>query len=190
MSRANRRRTVTSNASASAGSTSATATAERTVKQARPAAQRPLAGAPGVDDGTRHISWRHCFVGWLVGEALLLLIANGGLDLANAAFGGTESADGGIVGVSSFVAVIVGGFVAARLAGQWGMYQGVVVAIGFIATGALFQFAVEASLVHTALTTGSHHLVDLGPMRIDNVVSGDLLALFGGSVGGLLARRR
>lgn len=179
-------------APAAGGSATATAAAPSTPKRPSPQVRRsPVAGAPGVDDGARHISWRHCFVGWLVGEALLLLLANGGLDLANVAFGGTgDRADGGIVGVSSFVAVIVGGFVAARLAGQWGLYQGVVVAVGFIATGALYQFAVEASLVHTALTTGSHNLVDLGPMRIDNVVSGDLLALFGGSVGGLLARRR
>ncbi|HEV3123105.1 MAG TPA: hypothetical protein VG266_00840 [Candidatus Dormibacteraeota bacterium] len=189
MSRANRRRAATSTASASGGATVATVAPEHSVKPARPT-PRPTSGAPGAADAGGHISWRHCLIGWVVGEALLLLIANVGLDLANAAFGGTDRADGGIVGVASFVAVIVGGFVAARLAGQWGMYQGVVVAIGFIATGALYQFAVEASLVHTALTTGSHNLVDLGPMRIDNVVSGDLLALFGGSVGGLLARRR
>jgi hypothetical protein len=129
-------------------------------------------------------------VGWLVGEAALLLLTNGGLDLANFLFGGTDKIDGGVVGVTSFLAVILGGYVAARLAGRWGLYQGIVVAVAFILTSALYQFAVEASLVHQSLTSGSRNLVDLGPMRIDNVVTGDFLALFGGSVGGLLARRR
>jgi hypothetical protein len=31
--------------------------------------------------------------------------------------------------------------------------------------------------------------VDLGPMRIDQVITGDLLALTGGFIGGFLARR-
>lgn len=119
-----------------------------------------------------------------------MVLTNGGLDLANWAFGGLgDRVDGGIVGVSTFVAVIVGGFVAARLAGRWGIYQGIVVAVGFIAVSVVYQFVQEASLVHQSLSRGSHTLVDLGPMRIDNVVSGDLLVLFGGSFGGWLARR-
>jgi hypothetical protein len=33
-------------------------------------------------------------------------------------------------------------------------------------------------------------LVDLGPMSMGNLISGDMLALVGGSIGGLVARRR
>ena len=111
-------------------------------------------------------------------------------DLANALFGPTEKLDGGIVGVGSFLAVIAGGFVAARLAGRWGLYQGTVVGIGFIVVSVAVQFGQEASIVHQSLSSGAHHIVDLGPMRMDNVISGDLLALFGGSFGGWMARRK
>jgi len=85
---------------------------------------------------------------------------------------------------------IFGGWLAARLAGRAGMYQGIVVAIGFIAVGALFEFLKESSIIAASLATNSHHLVDLGPMDMGNVFSGDLLALFGGTVGGLLSGKR
>ena len=148
-----------------------------------------MVGAPGATGGERHISWRHCLIGLVIGELVLLLVSNGGLALANVAFGSTDRIDGGITGMGTFVAVILGGFVAARLAGRWGVYQGTVVGIGFIAVGALYQFGLEASIVHGSLSSGSHRLVDLGPMDMGGVFSGDLLALFGGSVGGWLARR-
>ena len=151
---------------------------------------RPVAGAPGASDAGNHIAWRACLAGLLVGEVLLLVLTNGGLDLANAVFGPTQRLDGGIVGVGSFLAVIVGGFTAARLAGRWGLYQGTVVGIGFIVVSIVVQFFQEASIVHQSLSSGAHHIVDLGPMRMDNVISGDLLALFGGSFGGWMARRR
>jgi len=75
------------------------------------------------------------------------------------------------------------------MAGRWGIYQGIVVAVGFILVSVVYQFVQEATVVHQALTSGSRSLVDLGPMRIDNVISGDLLVLFGGSFGGWLSRR-
>jgi hypothetical protein len=174
MSRANRRRDV-----ARPAQTAAVAP-ER----------RPIAGAPGASDAGNHIVWRACFAGLVAGELVLLVLTNGGLDLANALFGPTEKLDGGIVGVGSFLAVILGGFVAARLAGRWGLYQGTVVGIGFIVVSVIVQFAQEASIVHQSLSSGAHHIVDLGPMRMDNVITGDLLALFGGSFGGWIARRR
>jgi hypothetical protein len=150
-----------------------------------------VSGAPGADDAGNHIAWRACLAGVLVGELLLLLLTNGGLDLANAFFGPTQRLDGGIIGVGSFIAVIVGGYLAARLAGRWGLYQGTVVGIGFIVVAVVVQFVQEASTVHASLSVPNvHHIVDLGPMRMDNVISGDLLALFGGSFGGWLARRR
>jgi hypothetical protein len=175
MSRANRRRDA-----ARPAETAAVAPVER----------RPIAGAPGASDSGNHIAWRACLAGLILGELVLLVLTNGGLDLANALFGPTEKLDGGIVGVGSFLAVIAGGFVAARLAGRWGLYQGTVVGIGFIVISVAVQFGQEASIVHQSLSSGAHHIVDLGPMRMDNVISGDLLALFGGSFGGWMARRR
>ena len=154
---------------------------------------RPLAAGPAVAERTvRTISWRHCAIGLLAGEALLLLISNLGLLIANVAFGpaGQQHADGGVVGVSTFVAVIFGGWLAARLAGRFGLYQGTVVAIGFIAVGAIWQFVQESLLVAHFISVGGHRLIDLGPMNLGAVVSGDLLALFAGSVGGLLSGKR
>jgi len=138
------------------------------------------------------VSWLNCLVGLIAGEALLLLLSNLGLLAANAAFGsnGSHQADGGIVGVSSLIAVIAGAYMAARLAGHHGLYQGIVVACGFIAWGAVFQFLHEAGAVATSLKAGGHTLIDLGPMDMGSVVSGDLLALFGGTVGGLLSGKR
>ena len=146
--------------------------------------RRPVAGAPGASDSGNHIAWRACLANMPAMPPTLLL------DLANALFGPTEKLDGGIVGVGSFLAVIAGGFVAARLAGRWGLYQGTVVGIGFIVVSVAVQFGQEASIVHQSLSSGAHHIVDLGPMRMDNVISGDLLALFGGSFGGWMARRK
>ncbi len=136
------------------------------------------------------ISWLHCAIGVVAGEALLLLLSNLGLRLADAAFGPSGTTDGGIVGVSTLLAVLIGGYIAARLAGRAGMYQGIVVAVGFIVIAAIFQFAGEASTVSDSLHSGSRNLVDLGPMNIGGLMTGDLLALFGGSVGGLLSGKR
>lgn len=166
--------------------------AKSSTRRVRPAA-RPVVRPAVVDaDETRRaISWRHCALGLLAGEALLLIVSNVALGLTNAAFGsaGLNAADGGIVGITTLLAVILGGWLAARLAGRYELYQGVVVGIGFIVVGALFQFLQEAQITHTALASGSHYLVDLGPMSIGGVVTGDMLALFGGSVGGLFAAR-
>ena len=140
----------------------------------------------------RTIAWGWCIVGLIAGEAILLLLSNSGDLVANRLFGpnGAQSADGGIVGVSTLLAVIAGGYIAARKAGRFGLYQGCVVAIGFIAWGAAYQFFVEAGTVASSISSGSHTLVDLGPMNLGNVFTGDLLALFGGSVGGLLSGKR
>jgi len=161
---------------------------------ARPArvasgASRAQAAAQG---NVRTIAWRQCFAGLVVGEALLLLFSNLGLLVANAAFGasGGQHADGGIVGVSTLIAVIAGAFLAAKLAGHHGLYQGIVVGCGFIVWGAIFQFLQEASVVASSISAGGHTLVDLGPMDMGSLISGDLLALFGGTVGGLLSGKR
>jgi hypothetical protein len=138
--------------------------------------------------------WGAALAGLVAGQALLLLLTNAGVDLANYFFGSTPNGalDGGIVGMATFLAVIAGGFLAGRLGAVAGWWQGTVVGIGFIIVAVVFQFAQEASIVHSALSSagpGENYLVDLGPMHIDQVFMGDLLALFGGSVGGFLARR-
>jgi hypothetical protein len=148
--------------------------------------------APIAASSGHTISWRHCLIGLAVGEVALLVISNVGLIATNAAFGSTSNGniDGGVVGVSTLLAVILGGWLAARLAGRFGLYQGIVVAIGFIAVGAIYTFFQESSIIAASLGTNSHHLIDLGPMDLGNLFSGDLLALFGGSVGGLLSGKR
>jgi len=178
MSRENRRKAAT---------TGATATLER--PQSRPATPPQNAG---TEQGGGSVSWRHCLVGLVAGELLLLLLSDGGLALANLAFGSDERnrLDGGIVGMATFISVLVGAYIAARLAGRMELYQGTVVAVGFIAVGAMFEFGQEASAVHANLTSGSHTLIDLGPMNMGGLISGDFLALIGGSIGALLARRR
>ena len=122
------------------------ATGTRSPKRRPPArsSSRPTNTAPVAVSGQHMISWRHCFVGLLVGEATLLILSNAGLIATNAAFGSTGTIDGGVIGVSTLLAVIFGGWLAARLAGRAGMYQGIVVAIGFIAVGALFTFLQES----------------------------------------------
>jgi hypothetical protein len=151
---------------------------------------RPAAAAVEAERG--QVSWGSCLVGLLAGEVLLFVLSNVALGVANAAFGtaGFKTVDGGVVGVSTFLAVFFGGFLAARLAGRFGLYQGVVVGAGFIAVGAIFQFAQEAQIVHSSLASGTHTLVDLGPMSMGNLLTGDMLALVGGSIGGLFSRRR
>jgi hypothetical protein len=142
--------------------------------------------------GKMRIAWGWCFAGLIAGEALLLLLSNLGNLIANKAFGGNgaSAADGGIVGVSTLIAVIFGAYLAARKAGRQGLFQGIVVAIGFIVWGAVFQFITEATTVAGSLSNAGHTLVDLGPMNLGNVFAGDLLALFGGSVGGILSGKR
>jgi hypothetical protein len=168
---------------------------QRAVPRPNPAPVRAVTSAGGqtVAQGTaRVISWRHCAIGLLAGEAALLLVSNLGILIANVAFGpsGGQHADGGIVGVSTLIAVIFGAWLAGRLAGRSGMYQGIVVAVGFIAVGALYQFLHESQLVAQWISAGSTRLIDLGPMDMGSLVTGDLLALFGGTVGGLLSGKR
>ena len=147
-----------------------------------------MATNSAAGENQKTISWRHCALGLLAGEVALLALSNGATAIANAAFGTRQ--DGGIIGVTSLLAVIFGAFVAGRLAGHHGLFQGIVVGCGFIAVGAIYQFLQEASIVHASLASGSHVLVDLGPMNMGSLMSGDMLALFGGTVGGLFARRR
>jgi hypothetical protein len=145
---------------------------------------------------SRLISWRHCFLGLVAGEALLFLLGNVALFLTNFWFGsapiGNGAVDGGIVGVATLIAVIVGGYLAARLNGSADPYtavlQGIIVAIGFIIVGAIYQFVAEAQLVHLAISSGAKAPPNPG-LDLGDVMGNDFLALFGGSVGGRLGRR-
>jgi hypothetical protein len=146
---------------------------------------------------SRLISWRRCLLGLVAGEVLLFLLVNVALFLTNLWFGsagtGNVAVDGGIVGVATLVAVIVGGYLAARLTGSSDPYvavvQGIIVAIGFIIVGAIYQFVVEAQLVHMAIISGAKAPPNPG-LDLGDVMGNDFLALFGGSVGGRLGRRR
>ncbi len=168
------------------------ATGTRSPKRRQTSASTsPRQAAPPATVYTgRTISWRHCLLGLFAGEIALLVISNAGLIATNAAFGPAGTIDGGVVGVSTLLAVIFGAWLAARLAGRFGLYQGIVVAIGFIAVGAIYTLFQESSTIAASLATNSHHLIDLGPMNLGNLFSGDMLALFGGSVGGLLSGKR
>jgi hypothetical protein len=181
MSRENRRK-------ATAAGATAIIDAPRDTPRPRPATPRQ----EGIEQSGGSVSWRHCLVGLVAGELLLLVLSDGGLALANLAFGSDERnrLDGGIVGMATFISVLVGAYIAARLAGRTELYQGTVVAVGFIAVGAMFEFGQEAAAVHANLSSGTHTLIDLGPMNMGGLISGDFLALLGGSIGALLARRR
>lgn len=145
-----------------------------------------------VDTGAPRVQLGAVMLGLVVGQVLLVLLTNGGLIMSDRAFGPQDRLDGGVVGMATFIAVIAGGFTAARRAGSRGTWQGMMVGIGFIIVAILYSFADEVRIVHDSfqVTGGARNLVDLGPMRIDQVILGDLLALFGGTVGGFLARRR
>jgi hypothetical protein len=185
MSRENRRRSAQS-------SGSGTAVADRPAPSAPAPESRPDDEQRIGGFGVPRISFRAVLAGLLAGQVLLIFMTNGGLILADNAFGPQDRLDGGVVGMATFLAVIVGGFVAGRVAGRNGVWHGMMVGIGFIVIAILYEFADEVRLVHDSfqVTGGPRNLIDLGPMRIDQVITGDLLALFGGSVGGFLARRK
>jgi hypothetical protein len=145
---------------------------------------------PDAEEEGGRVSWRHVALGVIAGEVILLVLSNGGVALTNGLFGAAGRVDGGVVGMATLLAVLAGGFLAGRTAGRFGIYQGVWVAVGFILVGAVFTFLQEAQLVQTSLHSGSRTLIDLGPMSMGNLISGDLLALFGGSVGGSLGAPR
>src|SRR5580698_9934538 len=70
------------------------------------------APAPAASYSGHTISWRHCLLGLLVGEVALLVLSNLGLIATNAAFGSSGSIVGGVVGVATLLAVILGGWLA------------------------------------------------------------------------------
>lgn len=80
-----------------------------------------------------------------------------------------------------FVALIVGGFAAARLAGRTGLAHGMAVAIAFIIGATAVQGWVEMNLA-TAEGPGAVGSIDLG-----SLIVADLVHLSAGTLGGWLA---
>lgn len=79
------------------------------------------------------------------------------------------------------VAMFVGGFVAGKVAGGFGVIQGVAIAVIFILIGASIKAYWEIDL---ATRFGPNVL---GPMDMGGLILGDLVYLIGGSAGGWLA---
>jgi hypothetical protein len=80
-----------------------------------------------------------------------------------------------------FGAMFVGGFVAGKVAGGFGVIQGVAIAVIFILVGASIKAYVEIDL---ATKFGPNVL---GPMDMGGLILGDLVHLIGACTGGWLA---
>jgi hypothetical protein len=120
------------------------------------------------------ISWRGVALGFAA--ATVLAMAFGAI---GAAFG--IQGHVGAAAALEFVALLVGGYAAGRLAGRVGVIQGVAVAVIFILIAASLKAWVEIDL---ATKYGPHVL---GPMDMGGLVLGDLIHLVGGFAGGWLA---
>ena len=119
------------------------------------------------------IRWRAVLVGFVVAASLAFSLGA----LANAA--GIENP--GSLASLEFAALLLGGFVAGRMAGQFGMIQGVAVASIFILGSAAIKAWIEIDL---ATTYGPQVL---GPMDMGGLALGDLIHLVGATVGGRFA---
>ena len=87
----------------------------------------------------------------------------------------------GILAVPSFVALFAGGYVAARIARQYGVAQGVAVAVIYIFLAASIKALQELAL---AAQWGPFAV---GPMNMGGLLLGDLIHLSAGTLGGWLA---
>jgi hypothetical protein len=120
------------------------------------------------------IRWRAVLLGFVV--AALLGIA---LGTAARQFAGVENL--GTLASLEFLALLIGGYVAGRLSGQFGVMQGVAVAVLFILVAASVKAWWEIDL---ATKYGPQVL---GPMDMGGLILGDLIHLTGACVGGWLA---
>lgn len=82
------------------------------------------------------------------------------------------------------VALFVGGYIAGRWAGASGFWNGVAVAVAFIAVWAVLNPIYEAQLVR------EHGPLALPRMNMGGIILGDLLNLIPAAFGGLVAERR
>src|SRR5688572_3907167 len=111
------------------------------------------------------IRWPAVFAGFVVAAALGILLGHGA-QLAGIDNRGTWAS-------LELVALLAGGYVAGRLAGQVGVMQGVAVAILFILIAASWKAWEE---IKAATMYGPHVL---GPMDMGGLILGDLVHLTG-----------
>lgn len=123
---------------------------------------------------TSMLDWKAIALGFGVAAALGVGagVVGGGLGLEGhlGAYAATE-----------FVALMVGGYVAARVAGRVGVMQALAVAVIFIVISASVKAWVEIDLA------GRFGPGVLGPMDMGGLVLGDLIHLVGAWAGGWLA---
>jgi hypothetical protein len=120
------------------------------------------------------IRWPAVFAGFVVAAVLGVLFGTSARQLADIDNPGTLAS-------LEFLALMVGGYVAGRLAGRVGVMQGVAVAVLFIVVAASVKAWWEIDL---ASRFGPQVL---GPMDMGGLILGDLVHLTGACVGGWLA---
>jgi hypothetical protein len=120
------------------------------------------------------IRWPAVLSGFVVAALLGMLLGSLARQLA-----GLENP--GALASLEFFALLAGGYVAGRLAGQVGVMQGVAVAVLFILVAASVKAWWEIDL---ATRFGPQVL---GPMDMGGLILGDLVHLTGACVGGWLA---
>lgn len=123
---------------------------------------------------TSVLNWRAVGVGFLTAAALAVLLG------ALGSLFGLEGNPGAAASLE-FVALFVGGYVAARRAGRPGVIQGMALAIVFILISASIKAWVEIDLA-SRFGPGV-----LGPMDMGGLILGDLVHLIGACSGGWLA---
>lgn len=123
---------------------------------------------------TSVISWKGVAIGFLASAGLAMLLGALGAQVGIEGHLGTAAA-------LELTALLVGGYVAGRLGGQFGVIQGVAVAIIFIVIAASLKAWVEIDLA----TKFGHQV--LGPMDMGGLILGDLIHLVGGFAGGWLS---
>ena len=123
---------------------------------------------------TSIIDWRAVGAGFLAAAGLALILGMIGSRLGIEGHVGTMAS-------LELLALMVGGYVAGRLAGRFGVMQGVAVAIIFIVISASIKAWVEIDLA------SRFGMGVLGPMDMGGLVLGDLVHLIGACAGGWLA---
>jgi hypothetical protein len=119
------------------------------------------------------ISWKGVLAGGLTALALSLTLGRVTADALETNLGAQAA--------MLFASMFVGGLVAGKVAGGFGVIQGVAIAVIFILIGASIKAYVEIDL---ATKYGPNVL---GPMDMGGLMLGDMIYLIGGSAGGWLS---
>ena len=120
------------------------------------------------------LRWRAVLIGFVVAALL-------GVFLGTLARQLTPADNPGTLAMLEFLALMAGGYVAARLGGRVGVMQGLAVAVLFILVSASIKAWWEIDL---ATQYGPHVL---GPMDMGGLILGDLVHLTGACLGGWIA---